>query len=53
MEGEHLWGGNAEELVVVTPGTVGGRTQPEGYEVVRGPSTKTSAGAGVLMPLLK
>jgi len=42
VEEEHLQGEDAEELMVVTPGTpVGNRMQPKRYEVVPGPSTKT------------
>jgi hypothetical protein len=47
VEGEHLPGENAEELMAVTTGTVGSRMQQKRYEVVRGPLTKTGS-AGVL-----
>jgi hypothetical protein len=39
---------NAEELMVVAPGTVGGQMQPKRYEVVRGPEPSTKRSVEVL-----
>ena len=48
MEGEHLQGENAEELMAAMTGTVRSWMQQKRFEAVRGLLTKTGSAPGVL-----